>query len=51
MFLEFVYKADVSIGDNGYRSAVKVVDLSDKDTEYVFGDIYYMIRDVVSYLR
>ena len=31
MFPEFVHKADVSIRDNGYRGAVKTVDLSDED--------------------
>ena len=51
MFPEFVYKADVSIRDNGYRGAVKTVDLSDEDTGNVFGVICHMARDVVTHLR
>ena len=51
MFLEFVYKADISIRDNGYRGAMKAVDLSDKDTGNIFGVIYYIVGDVVTYLR
>jgi hypothetical protein len=51
VFLEFVYKADVSIRDDGYRGAVKAVDLSDKDTGNVFGVIYYIVGNIVAHLR
>jgi hypothetical protein len=51
MFLEFVYKADISIRDNGYRGAVKAVDLSDKDTGNVFSVIYYIVGNIVAHLR
>ena len=51
MFLEFVYKADVSIRDNGYRGAIKAVDLSDEDTGNVFGVIYHVAGNVVAHLR
>jgi len=51
VFPEFVYKADVSIRDNGYRGAIKAVDLSDEDTGNIFGVIYHIAGDVVTYLR
>jgi hypothetical protein len=51
VFPEFVYKADVSIRDDGYRGAVKAVDLSDKDTGNVFGVICYMVGNIVAHLR
>ena len=51
MFLEFVYETDISIRDDGYRGAVKAVDLSDKDTGNVFGVIYHIVRDIVTHLR
>jgi hypothetical protein len=51
VFLEFVYKADVSIRDNGYRGAIKAVDLSDKDTGNIFGVICYIAGDIVTHLR
>jgi len=51
VLLEFVYKADVSIRDNGYRGAVKAVDLSDKDIGNVFGIVYYIVGNVVTHLR
>ena len=51
MFLEFVYKADVSIRDNGYQGAIKAVDLSDKDTGSIFGVVCYIVGNVVTHLR
>jgi hypothetical protein len=51
VFLEFVYEADVSIRDNRYRGAIKVVDLSDEDTGHVFGIIYHIAGDVIAHLR
>jgi hypothetical protein len=50
VFLEFVYKADVLIRDDGYRGAVKAVDLSDKDTGNVFSVVYYIVGNIVAYL-
>jgi hypothetical protein len=50
MFPEFIYKADVSIRHNGYRGAVKAVDLLDKDAGHIFGIIYYVVGDVVAHL-
>ena len=51
MFLEFVYKADVSIRDNGYRGAIKVVDLLDKDIGNIFDVVYYIVGNIVTHLR
>ena len=51
MFLEFVYKADVSIRDDGYRGAMKAVDLSDEDTGNIFGVVCHMAGNVVTHLR
>ena len=51
MFPEFVHKADISIRDNGYRGAVKAVDLTDEDTGYIFGIICHIAGNVVAYLR
>ena len=51
MFPEFVYKADVSIKDDGYQGAVKAVDLSDEDTGNVFSVICHMAGNVVAHLR
>jgi hypothetical protein len=51
VFPEFVHKADVSIRDDGYRGAVKAVDLSDKDTGNVFGVIYHIAGNIVAHLR
>ena len=51
MFPEFVYKADISIRDNGYRGAVKAVDLADEDTGDIFSIIYYIVGNVVAHLR
>jgi hypothetical protein len=51
VFLEFVYKADVLIRDDGYRSAVKVVYLSDEDIGNVFGVVCYVVGNIVVHLR
>jgi hypothetical protein len=50
VFLELVYKADISIRNDGYRGAVKAVDLSDEDTGDIFGVIYYIAGNVVTHL-
>ena len=51
MFLEFVYKADILIRDNRYRGTIKAVDLLDKDIGNIFGVIYHIVENVVTYLR
>ena len=51
MFPEFVYKADVSIRDNGYQGAIKAVDLLDEDIGNIFGVICYIVGNVVTHLR
>jgi hypothetical protein len=51
VFLEFVYKADISIRDNGYRGAVKAVDLVDEDIGDIFSIICHIAGNVVAYLR
>jgi hypothetical protein len=51
VFPEFVYKADVSIRDDGYRGAVKAVDLSDEDTGNVFGVVCHVAGNIVAHLR
>jgi hypothetical protein len=51
VFLEFVYKADISIRDNRYQGTVKVVDLLEEDIGYIFGVICYIVGDVVTHLR
>jgi hypothetical protein len=51
VFPEFVYKADVSIRDDGYWGAVKAVDLSDEDTGDVFGVVCYIAGNIVAHLR
>jgi hypothetical protein len=51
VFLEFVYKADVSIRDNRYRGAIKAVDLSDEDAGHVFGIVCHIVGDVITHLR
>ena len=50
VFLEFVYKVDISIRDNRYQSTIKVVDLTDKDIGDVFSIIYYIVGNIVMYL-
>jgi hypothetical protein len=51
VFPELVYKADISIRNDGYRGAVKAVDLSDEDTGDIFGVICHIVRDIVAHLR
>jgi hypothetical protein len=51
VFLELVYKADISIRNNGYRGAVKAVDVSDEDIGDIFGVICYIAGNVVTHLR
>jgi hypothetical protein len=51
VFPEFVYKADVSIRDDGYRGAMKAVDLSDEDTGNIFGVVCHIAGNVVAHLR
>ena len=51
MFPEFVYKADISIRDDGYRGTVKAVDLTDEDTGDIFGIVCHVAGDVVAHLR
>jgi hypothetical protein len=51
VFLEFVYKADISIRDNRYQGVVEVVDLSDEDIGYIFSVIRYIVGNIVTHFR
>ena len=51
MFPEFVYKADISIRDNGYRGAVEAVDLAYEDTGDIFYIVYHVAGNVMTHLR
>jgi hypothetical protein len=51
VFPELVYKADISIRNDGYRGAVKAVDLSDEDTGDIFGVVCHIVGNVVTHLR